>query len=161
MTIFRLAVIALALALGPARAADDATIARLVTCQDSWLDWSKTAPARFRAFADHFRGGFTRRNNDPFFVPKTTVSVAGLRIVQAFPDSVGMGVGFSVIVDAGLERTQKVMEATLKKKLTKCEASDGMHSCEYDFAPQRSFTLMAQDDTKNRTLIGCYYYYEK
>jgi len=43
----------------------------------------------------------------------------------------------------------------------KCEASDGMHSCELDIAPQRTFTLMAADSDPRHTLVGCYYYYEK
>ena len=36
-----------------------------------------------------------------------------------------------------------------------------MHSCELEIANQRTFTLMAEDATKNRTLVGCYYFYEK
>jgi hypothetical protein len=150
-----------ALSLGPAQAADDAAIARLALCQDSWADWSKSAPERLNALGAHFRATFTQKEGDAFFVPLKPTTIAGLRIVQAFPGSVGMGVGFSLIVETDFATARKVMEKTLGKTLGKCEASDGMHSCEFGFAPQRTFTLMAEDGTKNRTLIGCYYYYEK
>jgi hypothetical protein len=145
----------------PARAADDAAIARLATCQDSWSDWSKTAPDKLKALGDHFRAGFVQNGNDPFFVPRKETTFAGLKVVQAFPGNVGMGVGFSLTVDAGYDKTKAVMEGVFGKKLTKCEASDGMHSCELPIANQRTFTLMAEDAVANKTLVGCYYFYEK
>ncbi|HUO90030.1 MAG TPA: hypothetical protein VMU08_12705 [Rhizomicrobium sp.] len=153
--------LALACALAPARAAEDAAITRLATCQDSWSDWSKTAPGKLKALGEHFRAGYAEKEGEAFFVPKKETSIAGLRVVQAFPGNVGMGVGFSLTVDAGYDRTRAVMERLLGKRLVKCEASDGMHSCELDIAPQRTFTLMAADNDKNHTLVGCYYYYEK
>jgi hypothetical protein len=104
---------------------------------------------------------FKRHGNDAYAVPVKETSMAGLRIVQAYPGSVGMGVGFSVIVDAGYDKARMVLEHTIGKKLTKCEASDGMHSCELPIAEQRTITLMSADNEKNRTLVGCYYYYEK
>jgi hypothetical protein len=155
------ALLALAFCAGPACAAEDQSIARMATCRDSWLEWNKTAPAQFKAFADHFRANFSQSPSGPFSVPKTDLSIAGLRVVQAFPENVGMGVGFSVTVDASFDKARKVMESTLGKRLAKCEASDGMHTCELDIAEQRTFTLMAEDGTTNRTLVGCYYYYEK
>ena len=151
--------LALALAAGPAGAADDVSIARMATCQDSWLDWQKTAPEKLKSFGAHFRSAFSQR--DSFFVPKTDISVAGLPVAQAFPDSVGMGVGFSVTVDASFEKTRKAMEGVLGKHLSKCEAGDDMHACELNIAEQRTFTLMTEDIAPNRTLIGCYYLYEK
>jgi hypothetical protein len=154
-------VIGLALALGPVRAAEDAGALRLATCQDSWLDWQKSAPDKLKALGEHFDTAFKRHGNDAYAVPVKETSIAGLRIVQAFPGSIGMGVGFSLLVDAGYDKTRAVMEHLLGKKLAKCEASDGMHSCELPIAAQRTFTLMAADNDKNHTLVGCYYYYEK
>jgi hypothetical protein len=153
--------LALALAGAPAWAAEDAGIERLAICHDSWLDWRNTAPELFKTYADHFRAEFLRTGNDPFFVPKTEKTIDGLRIVQAYPDSIGMGVGFSLLVDAGFDQTRQIMEGKLGTSLVKCEASDGMRTCELDMAPQRTFTLMAEDGSKSRTLVGCYYYYEK
>jgi hypothetical protein len=146
----------------PVSAADDAGLTRMALCQDSWVDWSKSDPARLKVFAEHIRAAFSPHANDPYMLPKANVSVAGLRVVEAFPDSVGMGVGFSLTVDAPFDATREVMEKALGKTLQKCETSDGMRSCELEIAEQRTFTLMAGDDPKSRqTLIGCYYYYEK
>jgi hypothetical protein len=154
------AALALAFAAGSAPAADDPYLTRLALCRDSWLDW-KDNPAQMKPFGEHFRSAFTRNDTDPFFVPKEEVSVAGLRIVQAYPDSVGMGVGFSLLVAASYDKARKTLERELGKPFIKCEASDGMHSCELGIAEKRTVTLMAQDDMADKTLIGCYYYYEK
>ena len=150
-----------ALSCMTAQAADDSDLTRLTTCQESWIDWSKSDPARLQKMGEYFRGRFSHHDNDPFSVPKAETSVLGLRIVQAFPDSVGMGVGFSLLVDAPLDTARKRMEAVLRKKVEHCEASDGMHSCDLPIAEKRTVVLMSVDTEKNKTLIGCYYYYEK
>lgn len=156
------ALIALACIIAPARAADDAELTRMALCQDSWLDWSKNDPAKLKAFGENFRVNFTHKDNDAFTTPKAEVSVAGLRVVQAYPDSIGMGVGFSLLLAAGFDKTRATMEKALGKKLGHCETSDGMQSCELQIADQRTVTLMSGDDPKTKqTLVGCYYYYEK
>ncbi len=141
-----LAGVALALfaAVLPARAGDDDALTRMALCKDSWLEWSKGDPARFKAFADHVRAGFTPHGNDPFALPKAGVSAAGLRVLQAFPQSVGMGVGFSLTVDAGFDDARKAVEKALGKPLAHCEEGEGMHDCELEVAPQR--TVMVADD---------------
>ena len=146
----------------PASAADDAGLTRMALCQDSWVEWTKGEPKKFEAFRDHVMGQFSRHDNDPYWLPKASVSVLGLHVVQAFPDSVGMGVGFSLTVDAPFDKARVAMEMALGKTLQHCESSDGMKTCELEIAPQRTVTLMAGDNPKGRqTLIGCYYYYEK
>ena len=152
----------LLVAIVPARAADDASIARLATCQDSWLDWQTSDPARLKRLGDYLHANFAPSGNDPFIVPKTVLSIDGLRIAQVFPDSVGMGVGFSLTVDAPFDKARKVFEKALGKSLTKCDASDDMKSCELQIAEKRDFMLMAEDSPKaTQTLVGCYYFYEK
>jgi len=156
------ALLALQLAVAPARAADDAVIARLATCQDSWLDWHTADPAAQQEFVDRFRADFSRSGNDPFWTPKSAKSILGLRVLQAFPESVGMGVGFSVTVDAPFDTARTSLEKTVGKKLAKCETSDGMRSCELEIAEKRTLMLMSADDPKaGETLVGCYYFYEK
>jgi len=146
----------------PASAADDAGLSRMALCQDSWFQWSKSDPEKLKAFGDHFRAEFAPHGNDPFLLPKASVSVAGLKVLEAYPQSVGMGVGFSLTVDAPFDQTRAAMQKALGKPLEKCEASDGMRSCELEIGPQRTFTLMAEDNPhSHRTLIGCYYFYEK
>jgi len=150
------------LSFAPAASAEDPAMERLATCRDSWLDWQKANDPRLKSFAEHFQTTFTRGDNDPFFKPKANVSIDGLRILQLFPDSVGMGVGFSVLVDAKFDKARSVFEKTLGKALDKCETGDGMRTCGLELGEKRTFTLMAEDSAKsNSTLVGCYYYYEK
>lgn len=149
-------------AILPAFAADDAGLTRMTLCQDSWAEWSKSDPAKMKAFADRFRGEFSPHDNDPYMLPKASMSVLGMHVAQAFPQSVGMGVGFSLTVDAPFDTARAAMEKGLGKKLQHCEASDGMRSCELQIAPQRNAMVMAEDSPKvHQTLIGCYYFYEK
>src|SRR5437868_13705722 len=88
---------ALVAAAGPGKAADNLTIERLAICQDSWLDWKDGDRARLKTFSDSFQRDFLRNANDAFFVAKSSQTVAGLQVTQGYPDSVGMGVGFSVV----------------------------------------------------------------
>jgi hypothetical protein len=163
MTIRFLAGVSLALActLAPAMAAEDAGIARMAACQDSWMDWSKTAPKKLSALGDHFRAAYTPHGNDPYFLPKAPTTIAGLKVLQVYPQSVGMGVGLSVLVDATFDTAKKTFERVLGRKVTKCEASEGSHDCELDLAPQRNFMLMTGDTAPKQTLVGCFYLYEK
>ena len=146
----------------PVLGADDADLARIALCKDSWFDWQKAAPDKLKTFGEHFRTEFSPHGNDAYFLPKKDVFVAGLKVAQAFPQSVGMGVGFSLTLDAPFDVTRKVMEKELGKPLGKCEDGDGMKSCELELAPQRNFMVMADDSPKaTQTLVGCYYFYEK
>ena len=154
--------LALSFAVMPLRAADDPGLARMALCRDSWFDWKTTDPAQLTKFVDHIRAGFTPHDNDPYFLPKADTSVLGLHVSQVFPESVGMGVGFSLTVDAPFDKTRKIFEKALGKPLGKCDASDGMNACELQIAEKRDFTLMAEDSPKStQTLVGCYYFYEK
>jgi hypothetical protein len=155
------AALALMGAVAPVQAAEDAGVARLAACQDSWMDWQKTAPEKLDALAAHFRAGYSAHGNTPYYLPKTPTTIAGLKLVQLYPISVGMGVGLSVLVDAPLDKAKATFEAILGKKVGKCEASDGMHACEIELAPKRDFTVMTVDTQPKQTLVGCYYFYEK
>ena len=156
------ALAALAALCAPALGADDPGIARLAACQDSWVDWQKSDPAKLKAFGDRFRASFTHKDNDPYTVPIKPISFDGLPIAQVFPSSVGMGVGFSLTVDATFDTARQVLEHRIGKPLGHCETSDGMRTCELQLAEQRTATVMASDDPKaKQTLIGCYYFYEK
>jgi len=145
-----------------AQAGNDVGIERLATCKDSWLDWKKSEPGRLKSFGDHFRSTFSSNENDPFYVPKSSESIFGLRILQAYPDNVGMGVGFSVLVDAPFDKARKTLEASLGKPLAKCDNGDGMKTCALEIGAMRTVMLMAEDSPKSTsTLLGCYYFYEK
>ena len=154
----------LVLVLAPvvlARAADNVVIQRLAFCQDSWFEW-KDDPVRMKALADAFQSAFVRKPFDAFFVPKTTVTIAGLPVLRAFPESVGMGVGFSVIVDATFDAARKNVEKAIGKTLKGCETSDNMRTCGLEVGDKKTLTIMSGDDKKSATtLVGCYYFYAK
>ncbi|MEI9888026.1 MAG: hypothetical protein WDN08_16290 [Rhizomicrobium sp.] len=155
---------ALLLALLPvsAGAADDASLTRMALCRDSWLDWQKAGDPRLQKFAEQFRAGFAPHGNDPYVVPKAPVTIAGFRVLQLYPGSVGMGVGFSVLVDAPFDAVRRRVEHSAGKPLKDCETGDGMRSCAVQLAERRTLMVLTQDPPKNAsTLLGCYYYYEK
>jgi hypothetical protein len=147
----------------PARAADDVGLARLATCRDSWFDWQKTDPDKLKIFAAHFRAAFThKQDTDAFLVPNAETTIEGLHVTQVFPESVGMGVGFSLMVDATFDKTRKTLEKALGRTLEHCETGDDMKSCGHQFAEKRTLMLMAEDSPQSTTtLVGCYYFYEK
>ena len=154
--------LAITYAAASAAGADDSGIERMATCKDSWLDWKKSDPERLAALGDHIRTGFSQHANDPFLVPKAGTSIAGLRVTQLYPDSVGMGVGLSVSVDAPFDETRRKLEVALGKPLGGCETGDGMRTCTLKISDMRTIMVMAEDNPKSATtLVGCYYYYEK
>jgi len=150
-------------AVTPAWAADDLSIERLATCQDSWLDWKNRDPVQLRKFAESFQSNFLQKEKDPFFVPKSNQTVAGLRVAQVFPESIGMAVGFSVVVNANFDMTKTRLAKKIGKPFSQCEPpSDNMRTCELAIGEKKTILLMAEDNVKSTTtLIGCYYFYAK
>jgi hypothetical protein len=97
------------------------------------------------------------------YTPRSSQTVAGLPVAQVYPQSVGMGVGFSVIVNANFNAARAALEKRLGRPIRKCEPpSDNMRTCDLEIAEKKTVTLMAEDNPKaTMTLIGCYYFYEK
>jgi hypothetical protein len=146
----------------PALSADDPRVENLALCRDSWLDWKNTDPAKLDSFGVFFRSAFTHNGNDAFFTPRSAMAISGLKVKQVFPQSVGMGLGFSVLVDATFDVAKQALEQKLGKPLGQCETGDGMRTCDLPIAEQRTVTLMSGDTPNDKTtLIGCYYFYEK
>ena len=152
---------ALISAQAAARPAETFNVERMATCQDTWLEW-KDDPVRAKAFGASFQSAFRQNPKDAFFVPRTSVTVLGLPVVQAYPASVGMGVGFSVAVEAPFDKTRKAVEQLIGKPLKQCDTSDNMRTCELTIGDKKNVILMAEATGKSKTtLLGCYYYYEK
>lgn len=147
-------------AVTPAQAVDNLSIERLATCQDSWFEWQqKNDSAQLKKFADSFKADFFQPEADPFFVPKSSQTVIGLPIAQVFPDSVGMAVGFSVVVNANFDNTRRSLEKKIGKLIDKCETPT---ACELEIGEKKTIFVMAKDNAKSTTTsFGCYYFYEK
>jgi hypothetical protein len=151
---------------GPAQAtadnsADDAQLTRLASCADSWYDWSREQPQRLQGFAQAFGERFAQVPKEPAFTPRAPLRLLGLPVLQAFPDSVGMGLGFSVRVKANFEDARLAMEKQLGRPMT-CERSDGMMACELPLGEKRTALLMTplQGRDSQSSLLGCYYFYQ-
>ncbi|HEY5336562.1 MAG TPA: hypothetical protein VIJ85_00030 [Rhizomicrobium sp.] len=157
-----LGALTLLVAIAPALADDDAVIARMATCQDSWFELQKSDPAKMQKFVDHIRAGFTPHDNDPYWLPKAKTSILGFNASQVFPESIGMAVGFSVTVDVPFDQARAAVEKAIGKKFVHCETGDDMRMCDLELAEQHDVGVMAEDTPKaTQTLVGCYYFYEK
>ncbi len=144
---------------GVASAAEDATIDRLATCQDSWYEW-KEDRARMTQLVSMVEASFKRSEQGAGFMPKRATATMGLPVEQLFPQSVGMGVGFSAIVHADFAEARRTFEQRLGRKMT-CTMSEGTPACELELGPKKTAVLMTDDPRSKRTLLGCYYFYEK
>lgn len=144
----------------PVTAADEPMLLRLASCQDSWLDWRRDE-AQMKRFADVVLGGFSRQDRSPAFVPQSPASLLGFPVTELYPQSVGMGLGFSVAITASFDEARQGFEKLLGKPMA-CSRSDGMRNCELVLGEKKTAMLMTPDKAGSRqALIGCYYYYEK
>ena len=93
-------------------------------------------------------------------MPKKPATVISFAVVRVYPQRVGMGVGFSVVVSATFDKVRAQIEKTIGKSLKNCESGEGMRTCELEVAEKRTVTLIAGETGKTKhTLFGCYYFY--
>ncbi len=143
-----------------AHAADEPQLQRLALCQDSRHDWKGDA-ARTTRFVSDFENRFDRSPQGDAFAPKSEAKVLGHAVTQVYPQSVGMGVGFSLVVNANFIQARAGIEQQLGKPMT-CSTSEGVRSCELKLGPRKTALLMtAQNGQANTSLIGCYYFYQQ
>jgi len=153
------AVLASLLLLSTVHAADDPTLVSLATCQESWTDW-KQDPGRGRTFRIKFESEFRAQDREPFYLPIRPTTLLGQPVTRIYPDSVGMGVGFSVVASASFEAVKASMERHMGKPFDRCEVAEGAKSCERKLAKDRTVVLMEAGRGNNpQTLFGCYYFY--
>lgn len=159
-TAFAAAAIALACAAtGPQAApADEPTLQRLLLCQDSWLDW-KDDDSRMGPLVRYFETSFNRAPRGGAFTPKAPMQVLGHSVVQVYPQNVGMGVGFSLVVDVGFAQARAGMEQQLGRPMS-CTTSDGMRACELRLDDKKTAMLVTGlNGNAPTSLVGCYYFY--
>jgi hypothetical protein len=153
--------LAVLLGVAPTWGADDPRVESMALCRDSWLDWRHDDPARLDSFGAFIRSAFKHSGNDTFWAPKSAMTIGGLKVTRVFPQSLGMGLGFSVLVDARFDVARQAFEHELGKPLSDCETGEGMRTCALPIAEQRTVILMSADPpNENTTLVGCYYVYE-
>lgn len=144
-----------------ARAAEEPNLLQLATCQQSWLDW-KQDPAKVETFRAQFKAGYMADGNDGSFVPRMPTSLHGQNVSRVFPQSVGIGVGYSVVVDAGFDATKRALVKQIGKPFEHCAKTEGVQMCEHTIGPKKTIILTEATLGKSpQTMVGCYYYYEK
>jgi hypothetical protein len=124
---------------GSAPAADDVS-----------LDWKKSDAAQLKKSGDHLGVILSKEGREGSFPPKSNASIAGLHVVRVSPESVGMGVGFSVVVEAPFDATRRTVAKLFGKPLAKCDSSDNIRTCELEFGEKRTFMLFAGGKRKDR-----------
>jgi hypothetical protein len=143
------------------RGAQELTFDQLATCKVSWLE-AKDDPTRLQPLGDALDADFTKKQGEPFFVPKKKMTVLGLPLLRLFPENVGMALGFSVMVSADFETAKKALETAAGVALTDCQNGEGVRTCGHQLAEKKTLMMMAPaSGTPKETLFGCYYYYEK
>ena len=148
------------LATSSAHAEDEPTLEHMATCQESWLAWQDN-PARGDKFMDRMHADYREQEDGGYLVPKAKKTLFGLPVGRVYLDSVGMGVGFSVLVNDGVEAAKNAVEKAIGRTLT-CEAdSDGIHACQAELGPKRTVTVASDTEGSKSALIGCFYFYEK
>ncbi len=148
----------LAVAVMPAQATNEPTLDSLVTCQESWMDW-KQNPARGEKFGENLHKGYIAKD-EGYLVPKTKTALFGLPVQRVYPESIGMGVGFSATVGTSFDAAKSAMEKAIGKPL-ECEAdSDEMHACHAQVGTKTAMVVSDTGGSKS-ALIGCFYFYEK
>lgn len=154
------AAVALAIAAHTATAADAPSLQALATCQDSWFDWKDDA-ARMGRFADDMRTRFVQGERGDAFTPKAKTAVLGHAVTEVYPQSVGMGLGFAVTLQAGFAQARQSLEKQLGRQMT-CSTSEGVTACELTLAEKKTVVLMTGDSGKAPTsLLGCHYVYRQ
>jgi hypothetical protein len=152
----------LLLAAVPASAAGDPRIEDLALCRDSWMDWERNDPSALDSFGNFLGVNLAHNTDDGSLMPNTPMTIIGMDVTQVFPSSLGMGLGFSVLIDAPFEVAKQALERDLGKPFADCQSGDGIRACELSIADQRTVVLVSDDASNDTaTLIGCYYYYEK
>ncbi|MEO5629041.1 MAG: hypothetical protein ABIQ62_04645 [Thermomonas sp.] len=144
----------------PGNEAEETYLGKLATCEESWFNW-KEDDRRMRQYLNRFDANFTRSEEEPALLPKSPGNVLGFPLVKVYPQSVGMGLGFSVQLGGPFANIRSEVEHRLGKPLA-CESSDGMTSCGVELGENKSLTLTAFGNAADAiNLLGCFYYYEK
>jgi hypothetical protein len=144
----------------PAHAAAELSLERLASCADSWLDW-KQDPVMAEQFRNYVFTRFEQEPRSPAWQPRRPVSVFGLPVVKAYPQSVGMALGFSLEVRGAPADVRRAMEKAIGRPL-QCERAEGAVSCEAKLADRRIALVVAADEGRAQpSLIGCFYYYQQ
>jgi hypothetical protein len=141
-----------------AHAQDEKMIYALATCKQSWIDL-KDDPLRLKQLVVKSPpdGAFDAR--DHFWIPPAKSTIFGKKINRIYPDSLGPGVGFSVVVQAAFESIKIHLQKKLGKAFDQCGEQGDIRSCSTKFEDKKTLVLLEGGvGNRSETLFGCYYY---
>ena len=155
------AILLFSIVASSAQAADDKLFLSLATCQESWLDW-KNIPPKIGPYKDRINSDLKRVEGTAGYTPLKPLTLLDFNVAEVYPGSVGMGLGFSVVVNAEFDRVKASLEKQTGKRITECSFHENTRDCGYPLAERKTLTLTeVTKGTSAKTLFGCYYYYEK
>ena len=144
-----------------AHGADDKLFLDLATCQESWLEW-KNIPQKMNPFKERVNSELKQTEGTAGYTPLKPMSLLGFNLVEVYPGSVGMGLGFSVVVNAEFEKVKASLEKQTGQRITECSVHENTRDRGYSLAERKTLTVTEVAKGKDaKTLFGCYYYYGK
>lgn len=143
-----------------AQSRNDAGVLRLLTCQDAWMDWSDD-PVKLEKIGTALRLHYAQSDRDSSFVPNKPMSVLGHRVVQLYPQSFGLGVGYSVIVSASFDNAKASIEKQTDKPFDLCDSASDGKACTRQISTRKILMVHDNGSANATTLIGCYYLFVK
>lgn len=116
-------------------------------------------------FRDRINSDLKQVEGTAGYTPLQPMSLLGFNVIEVYPGSVGMGLGFSVVVIAQFEQVKASLEKQTGKRITECSFQENTRDCGFSLAERKTLTLTEVSkrtkETNAKTLFGCYYYYEK
>lgn len=154
--ILAIAALSVSLPNSHAQSRDDAGVLRLLTCQDAWMDWNDD-PVKLEKFGTALRLHYAQSDRDSSFVPNKPMSVLGHRVVQLYPTSFGLGVGYSVIVSTIFDNAKASLEKQTAKPFDFCDSASDGKACTRQISTRKILMLRDNGGANPTTLVGCYY----
>lgn len=134
-------------------------LGQMATCQQSWFEW-KDDDARMTQYMDRFTARFAAIEDEPAYLPKAALQTLGFPVIKVYPQSVGMGVGFSLQLAGQTDAIRREVEQRIGHPL-ECSTEDGMTSCGTELGENKTLVLMTSGAGVDAVhQLGCFYLYQ-
>ncbi|MEO8012141.1 MAG: hypothetical protein ABI650_10890, partial [Dokdonella sp.] len=120
---------------------DEHYLGQLATCQQSWFEW-KDDDARMKQYMNRFTARFVAIEDEPAYRPKAALLTLGFPVIKVYPQSVGMGIGFSLQLGGQPDAIRREVEQRTGHPL-ECSTEDGMTSCAAELGENKTLVLMS------------------
>jgi len=128
----------------------------MATCQKTWLDWERDR-VKMQEYYDKVSIDFKKPDEEHYYIPRSDQTILGYSIKRLYPSNVGMGLGFSVLIDQPFLDVKESIESQTDIQYDRCENSHGK-ACQKKIAQKKKAMLI---ETDGLLLFGCYYHYQR